>query len=233
MTQPTKAESLETVSLVAKSLKELVHEVVFVGGSSAAFLITDEDIVSVRATLDVDIIVELINRPDYYRFQERLFELGFKPDPDGPQCRFTVAGITVDVMPDDEKILGFSNQWYTAAIESAQEHTLDDIAIRVVSAPLFLATKLEAFHGRGNRDYMGSHDIEDLVAVIDGRPSIVKDCFDASADVKSYLKDNFSILLADGDFLNTLPGLVDQDGGSGRAQIIRQRLQGLVSTLRA
>jgi hypothetical protein len=42
--------------------------------------------------------------------------------------------------------------------------------VRSVSAPYFLATKLEAFDGRGSGDYLTSHDIEDLVAVIDGRP---------------------------------------------------------------
>lgn len=94
----SKKQNFEIVARVATCLQELVEEVVFVGGSSAAFLITDEDIVTVRPTLDVDIIVEVMNLPDYYRFENRLRKLGFEPDPDGPMCRFLVDGIIVDVL---------------------------------------------------------------------------------------------------------------------------------------
>jgi len=37
--------------------------------------------------------------------------------------------------------------------------------IRLITAPYFLATKFEAFHGRGHGDVRGSHDLEDIVAV--------------------------------------------------------------------
>lgn len=42
------------------------------------------------------------------------------------------------------------------------------IEIRLVSAPYFLGTKLEAFLGRGDGDFMGSHDLEDVVSLLDG-----------------------------------------------------------------
>jgi hypothetical protein len=227
----TKEQNFETVARVATYLQDLVDEVVFVGGSSAAFLITDEDIVTVRQTLDVDVIVEVINLPEYYRFEKRLRKLGFEPDPEGPICRFLIDGIKVDVMPDDEEIVGFSNDWYQTAIDTAQKHSIGDIEIRVVSAPLFLATKLEAHHGRSEGDYLGSHDMEDILAVIDGRPTIIRDCFNAPDDVKAYLHDNFAALLADDEFINVLPGFVDPSGGSARAEVIRDRLQGLVNSL--
>jgi len=227
----TKEQNIETVARVATYLQDLIDEVVFVGGSSAAFLITDEDIVTVRQTLDVDVIVEVINLPEYYRFEKRLRKLGFEPDPDGPMCRFLVDGIIVDVMPDNADILGFSNRWYREAIDTAEKHSIGDTEIRVVSAPLFLATKLEAHHGRSEDDYLGSHDMEDIIAVIDGRPSIIKDCFTAPDDVKVYLRDNFAALLADDEFINVLPGFVDPSGGIARAEVVRERLQGLINSL--
>ena len=227
----SKKQNFEIVAQVATCLQELVEEVVFVGGSSAAFLISDEDIVTVRPTLDVDLIVEVMNLPDYYRFEKRLKKLGFEPDTDGPRCRFLVEGIIVDVMPDNEDILGFSNRWYRTAIDTAEKHSIGDIEIRVVSAPLFLATKLEAHHGRSKGDYMGSHDMEDILAVVDGRPSIIRDCFAAPDDVKAYLRDNFAALLADDEFINVLPGFVDPSGGSARAEVMKDRLQGLVNSL--
>jgi len=76
--------------------------------------------------------------------------------------------VKVDVMPTDSAILGFSNRWYAAAMLSAQNMRLPaGIDIRMVTAPFFLATKLEAFYGRGNGDYMVSHDLEDMIAVLD------------------------------------------------------------------
>lgn len=84
----SKKQNFEIVAQVATCLQELVEEVVFVGGSSAAFLISDEDIVTVQPTLDVDLIVEVMNLPDYYRFEKRLKKLGFEPDKDGLDAGF-------------------------------------------------------------------------------------------------------------------------------------------------
>jgi hypothetical protein len=77
--------------------------------------------------------------------------------------------LTIDVMPTDERILGFSNRWYAPAIASAQSIEIAGARIRLVTPPYFIATKFEAFNGRGNNDYSGSHDLEDVIAVIDGR----------------------------------------------------------------
>ena len=227
----TRTKSIEVVAQVARALEELVDDVVFVGGSVAALLITDEKIVTVRPTLDVDVIVEVVGLPDYYKFEKKLKKKGFAPVPDGPVCRYSLGAIIVDVMPDNEEILGFSNRWYRAAIEMAESQMVEGIEIRVVSVPLFLATKLEAYHGRGGSDYLGSHDMEDILAVVDGRPTLIRDCVDAPDEVRNYLRDEFARLLNDDEFNNVLPGLVDPTGGSGRAAIVRERLQGLIRSL--
>ena len=66
----------------------------------------------------------------------------------------------LDVMPLDEKILGLSNRWYKTAMKSSVRQKLStSLEIRVVTAPLFIATKLEAFKGRGRGDFFGSHDL--------------------------------------------------------------------------
>ena len=73
-------------------------------------------------------------------------------------------------MPTNPDILGFANRWYGPAVDAAETITLPSGQIaRMVSAPYFLATKLEAFDGRGHGDYLLSHDMEDLIAVLDGR----------------------------------------------------------------
>jgi len=61
-------------------------------------------------------------------------------------------------------------------MDAAQETELQTgLHIRVVTAPYFLATKLEAFRGRGRDDYANSHDLEDLLTVIDGRETLVQE----------------------------------------------------------
>ena len=67
------------------------------------------------------------------------------------QVKFRVGRIVYAAISPDETILGFSNRWYPAAMERAVSLKLsDDLEIRVVTAPFFVATKLEAFKGRGN-----------------------------------------------------------------------------------
>jgi hypothetical protein len=79
-------------------------------------------------------------------------------------------------MPTDENILGFSNRWYLPAIKNSVTIELEpDFEIRLVTAFYFLATKLEAFFGRGKGDYLVSHDLEDIINLINGRVEIVEE----------------------------------------------------------
>lgn len=175
----TKARDTNLAKLVhvARRLGSLLEKVVFAGGCATGLLVTDEAVPDVRATVDVDMIVEVISRADYHRIEKRLRELGFSQsiEDDTPIiCRWEIDDIKVDVMPTDESILGFSNRWYSDAIKTAQEIQLeDDLTIRLLTAPYFLATKLEAFRGRGQGDYLASHDMEDIITIIDGRLSLL------------------------------------------------------------
>jgi predicted nucleotidyltransferase len=107
-----------------------------------------------------------------------LHQRGFREDvsEDAPICRWTAEGVILDVMPTDSAILGFGNKWYEQAMEYAMVVELPSgEQLRMVSAPYFLVTKLEAFDGRGRGDYQMSHDMEDIIAVLDGRPEIVEE----------------------------------------------------------
>jgi hypothetical protein len=91
-------------------------------------------------------------------------------------------------MPTDATVLGFSNRWYPAAIETAQTFHIAGHDVRVVTPALFIATKLEAFHGRGGYDVVASHDLEDIISVVDGRSEIVDDVAAAVDDVRAYIR---------------------------------------------
>ena len=228
----TKAKDANLAKLVhvARRLGPLLDKVVFVGGCAAGLLVTDEAVPDVRATVDVDMIVEVISRADYHRIEKRLRELGFSQsiEDDTPIiCRWEIDDIKVDVMPTDESILGFSNRWYSDAIKTAQEIQLeDDLTIRLLTAPYFLATKLEAFRGRGQGDYLASHDIEDIITVIDGRPELIDEILASRHELRQYLATEFTKEMGSDDFREAIPGhLLPDESSQARLPIIIQRLE--------
>jgi hypothetical protein len=131
-------------------------------------------------------------------------------------------------MPIDARVLGFSNRWYPAAIETAQVWQIAGHDVRVVTAALFIATKLEAFRGRGRGDVFASHDLEDIVAVVDGRPGIVAEVGGADSEVRLYIASAVRSLLADPDFVDALPAFLLPDVASqARRAIVEERLGAL------
>jgi len=176
----------------------------------AGLLITDLAAPEIRATNDVDCIVEVATRADYdTRIRELLMSKGFTEmqGEDIPICAWTIDGLRVDVMPTNDA-LGFHNQWYEGAMRSAEMMDLGPIAIKVISAPYFVATKLVAFESRGNNDFMGSHDLEDIVALVDGRGELIGDVKEADDEVSGYLRSKISVLLANPLFTASVPGHV-------------------------
>lgn len=181
---------IEAIAEVARRLGTLRERVVFLGGAATGLLITDEAAPEMRVTDDVDVVVEVASRTGYYRVEEELRGLGFsqRHEEGDPVCRWTVAGIVVDVMPTDESVLGFGNRWYVPAIENASTVTLPQgVAVRAVTAPYFLATKLEAFGSRGRGDFLGSRDIADIVSLVDGREELVGEVAAVEPSVREFI----------------------------------------------
>jgi hypothetical protein len=113
--------NLELLELAAERLRQLLPEIVFVGGCATGLLIDDPAAAPVRGTYDVDIIAEIGSYAEYTVFSERLRGLGFKEDSreGAPRCRWTHGALTLDVMPLDSQVLGFSNRWYPDALRTA------------------------------------------------------------------------------------------------------------------
>jgi predicted nucleotidyltransferase len=224
--------NVEMIELVARRLGELREEVVFLGGAVAALLVTDPGAAVVRFTADVDVIVDVGSKVAYDRLAQRLRDLGFREDmsEDAPICRWLVGEVKVDVMPTAAEVLGFGNRWYAPAIRNAETRTVGDQTVQVVSAPFFLATKLEAFDGRGRGDYRGSHDLEDIVAVVDGREEIVDEVLGCSEDLRAYLAARIGRMLGTQRFRDALPGHLPGDAASqARLPIILRRLEAIAA----
>jgi hypothetical protein len=215
---------------VVRLLVPVLDELVFVGGCTTGLFITDPAAGGIRPTRDVDAIVDVTSYAKYTTLSERLRTLGLAEDttPGAPLCRWRRDDLIVDIMPVDESVLGFSNHWYPAAIEAAQTFDIAGHNVRVVTPALFIATKLVAFHGRGGDDVSASHDLEDIVAVVDGRPEIVGDVAAASADVRAYIASEVRALLNNPDFIEALSGFVLPDAASqARRPLLEGRLRAL------
>lgn len=226
--------NLDILELVAHALGPVCEEVVFVGGCAAGLLLTQARPDRLRATEDVDIVAQALTIHDYHAVEKRVRAQGFSNDmrPGAPICRWVYQNVTLDVMPTVKEILGFANRWYPLAIATAQWMSLPSgLQIKLIAAPVFIATKLEAFNDRGRDadgqpDFLGSHDMEDIVAVTDRRPELLAECEAMPAELRAYLAEAFTQLLANADFLSTLSGHLPGDTAS------QSRLPNLTDSLR-
>ena len=210
----TQNPNLEILMLAVDQLDDLADELVFLGGCATGLLVTDPAAPPIRVTRDVDAITQVVTRAEYYRLSDKLRSKGFSEDSsDGaPLCRWVSQSVILDVMPTDEKILGFCNAWYESAIENSETFALpNNRELRLVSAPYFLMTKLEAFDGRGQGDYMMSHDLEDVVAVIDGRPELSQEITRSSSELKIALSNRFKDLTSESRFIDSISGHMPGD----------------------
>jgi predicted nucleotidyltransferase len=201
--------NLQILELTVERLGDLANEMVFLGGCATGLLMTDPAAPPIRVTQDVDVITEVATLAEYHRLSRRLRNKGFTEDQshDAPICRWVAPGVVLDIMPTNEEILGFGNDWYRPALIAATELILPSgRTIRMVTAPYFLATKLAAFDSRGRGDFMMSHDIEDIVAVLDGRPGLVEELHHVDSELRNYLAARFGELLVNEDFLAAIPG---------------------------
>ena len=201
-----------------RKLAPFLDEIVFVGGVTLGLLITDKAAAPIRGTNDVDVIAEIVTYADYIAFSERLRKAHFTEDAGEKPltCRWHNGSLTLDVLALNKEVLGFTNIWYEPALKHAFTVTLPSgQSIRVITAPFFLGTKMEAFRGRGKMDFQASHDLEDFVAV-------------SPQPLRRYLADAAKMLLAESRFLDVLPGFVLDDE---RVPFIEGRLASIATNI--
>lgn len=216
---------------MAQALGPLCERVVFVGGCATGLLLPGPDLLDVRPTEDVDAIVEVATLAGYHALAGELLQRGFRQtmEDNTPPFRWFWQRMQLDLVPLDERVLGFANRWYRAGFDAAvQTEVAPGLVLRHLSAPYFLATKFEAFYDRGRNDAYTSHDLEDILIVIEGRAELVQELSKAATDVRQHVVECVAELLANPDFNNALAGLLSQPD---REPLVRARLQQL--TVRA
>lgn len=220
---------IELVAHAADRLGDLRNEVVFLGGAVVGLLITDRAARAPRSTRDVDVVVEVGSRVDYYRLDERLRSMGFANDIRGPVCRYLHGSHMIDVMPTHPEILGFANRWYSLAVRTAQPYTLENgLTINLITAPCFLGTKMEAFddpNREEHQDIFTSRDFGDAVRVIDGRATIVDEVLASSKQLRDYLQERFARILRERYLYEAIAEHVEE----GREGLVINRINSFVA----
>lgn len=224
--------NVAAVDAVAAALLPLLDELVLVGGCAMSFVLTDPLAPEVRTTVDVDFVVELRHRMNMRRMEEELERCGAVPDlsESAPICRWRISGRIVDIMPSREELLGFSNRWYVSVLEESWHANLPSgRIIRVASAPSLLATKLEAFRSRGSDDARLSRDMEDIIALVDGRGELTAEISElANQPLKAFIQSEVSKLLARTDLEDIVSAhLLPDPGNQARLPKLLARLRSL------
>lgn len=210
---------LETV---ADGLGDMLEQFVFVGGTVVELYAASDTYQEARQTDDVDCIVEVTSLANYYVLEEKLRSLGFYDDmsEEAPICRKLYRNIKVDIMPTEEHILQFSNQWYKEGFVYAQNYALSsEKQIKILTPPYFIAAKLEAFfspYRQYNLDVYASHDFEDIIYILDNCAKIEALIANANKTVRTFIRDKFLYLLENKPVMYAFNGILRDDENEER-----------------
>jgi len=226
-----KTINLALVKEIAVALRELKDQMVFVGGATISLYTDDPAAGEIRPTTDIDMTIRMAyTYGQWAKMQERLSELGFKPDHEvHTMCSYKYNDISVDIMPSSENTrMGPVNRWYKIGFENIQRVQLDKERINILSAPCFLATKFEAFNDRGG-DYRTSHDFEDIIYVLDNRLDIVNEILHDDALVKTFLQEQLGNVMYHGSSEEILSCHLHPLVIEGRLPILKEKIEVIIS----
>lgn len=180
---------IDNLEKAAAILAAIPERFVFIGGATIALYVDEMFWDELRPTVDVDCVVEISTRSEYYALSEKLRAVGLEEDaePGAPMCRWRYRDLIVDIMPYEREILGFSNSWYKEGFQKAIDCVLPSGRKIWIFPPLYLlASKVEAFLSRG-RDLRLSKDIEDIIILLDGREVLEEEFARSRGEVKDFL----------------------------------------------
>ncbi len=203
---------------VAAKLEPLGLNYAFVGGSIVEFLLDHPGLSPVRPTDDLDLIVEVVASRHYAELERKLRAAGFGHDMSAgaPICRWLHRGIVIDIMPTEGSLIGLNTSWFAEALATARVQVIAGVSVPLISPVAFIATKLAAFTDRGAGDYHGSHDLEDVITVIDGRVGIVDEVAQAEPRLRANVREGIHGLVTNPDFQESLAGHLPFDAASQR-----------------
>ena len=225
--------NIAMLQFVAKGLGHLKDEVVFVGGCVAELYASEPELSDIRATQDVDCIIEIHSYIQLGDLEEELRKLKFDHDTSegAPVCRWIYGGIKVDIMPTHSDVMGFSNRWYPDGLKNKIKTELPDgNSVYILPPEYYLATKFEAHKSRGGNDLRISHDFEDIIYILDNQDSVtdtIKAC--DNSKLKQYLKEQCALLIGNSNIIESIDCMLPIDSQEERIRYIYEIIKNISS----
>jgi hypothetical protein len=192
---------------VARALGNLNKEVVFVGGAMVSLYADDKAAEDVRPTKDLDLSFNITTVAELEKLRVDLVKKGFHEAVDETViCRFKYEDLLIDVMSTQMVGWAPSNRWFQQGYNAAIEKNVEELTIKIMPLPFFLASKLDAFFNRGVKDLYGSRDLEDIVYLLNYTIVIVTEVKTAEREVKTYLAESFNKMLLDTRIMAAIEG---------------------------
>ena len=211
--------AIDNLTSVARALAPIrEHQFVFAGASILPLLLNDPAAPPPRPTVDVDVVVTVISYGKWQNLQGRLRECEFVVRADVPVgkgrlCLFHLGKLEVDIMPVDVPEIGCQSRILELGFKYAEPHQIDDdLVVYALSAPCFLAAKLEAFEDRGVRDIHVSKDLEDIVMLLDCRVGLSDEVATAPPEIRNFIAAKMDKLLSNNQARDVISDVVRNQG---------------------
>ncbi|MGF1636253.1 MAG: nucleotidyl transferase AbiEii/AbiGii toxin family protein [Cyclobacteriaceae bacterium] len=217
---------------VALALDSINEQVVYVGGAVVSLYIDDLAAVDVRPTKDLDLTVKIATLGELEELREALNTRGFiQTSKDDVVCRFRYEDVLVDVMATVPIGWAPGNRWFEQGFNMAFIFYLDNLAIRLLPLPYFLAAKFDAFFDRGIKDLWASHDYEDIVYLFNHTSDIAEQVLSSKERVKMYLNECASKILTNNVLKQGIVSNLYFDGQEQRYEMILKKLSNIANGL--
>lgn len=222
--------NLAATRVVAEHLADLNDEVIYVGGSVVSLYVNDPAAEEARYTEDIDLTFEVLTITDLEALRIKLVERGFKQSHhDEVICRFRLNDIKVDVMSTNSVGWAPSNPWFKKGFKKSCEIEVNDLRIKILTLPYFLCTKFAAFEDRGSKDPYSSHDLEDIIYILNNTTGIEREIDLSDNQVKTYLKNQLALLLNHKDMPSIIECHLPYNQSAERLAIVLKRIQRILS----
>ncbi len=213
---------------IASALGTLNQRVVFVGGAVVSLYIDDPAADDVRPTKDLDLTMKIASIGALEALREELIARGFiQTSEDSVVCRFRFDDILVDVMATVPIGWAPGNRWFEQGFDKAYSYSLDDLDIKLLPLPYFLATKFDAFFDRGIKDLYTSHDFEDIVYLFNHLSDITEQILNSDIKVKTYLMDCASKIIDSPRLQEAIVANLYYEAQDQRVELIMNKLNKL------
>jgi hypothetical protein len=220
---------------IADALGDLTNNVVFIGGAIAPLLQTHPPFSIARPTKDVDAVIATANYGGIERLHAALHAQGFRLDISGTiHAHRWIApnGTPFDLVPVGHHVGASGNRWDLVIIDTADiGHLPSGQIIRYASAPGFLGLKWKAFQDRGAEDPYGSHDLEDIIALVASRPKIIAETTSSVPELARYVRDSTAQFLTMEMADDIVSGALANVSDANIVAAVRARLKGIASII--